>query len=90
MNLTITITDTQNKCLEYVANSVADWGENALTARAEIAQKEILDKLITHCNENNITIATSVDAQITQAYDLGVVKTAVQRASEALDRSAED
>lgn len=61
MNLTITITDTQNKCLEYVATSVADWSENALTARAETAQKEILDKLITHCNENNITIATGVD-----------------------------
>jgi hypothetical protein len=90
MDITITITDTQNKCLEYVASSVTEWGENALTARAEIAKKEILDKLVAHCDANNITLATGVDAQITQAYDLGVVKTAVQRASEALDRSAED
>jgi hypothetical protein len=82
MDITITITDTQNKCLEYVANSVTEWGENALTARAEIAQKEILDKLITHCNENNITIATGVDAQITQAFTLNVVKTASQRQTE--------
>ena len=90
MDITITITDTQKKCLDYVANSVTEWGENALTARAEIAQKEILDKLVAHCNANNITLATGVDAQITQAFTLNVVKTATQRASEALDRSAED
>lgn len=89
MDITITITDTQKKCLDYVTNSVTEWGENALTARAEIAQKEIIDKLISHCNANNITIATGVAAQITQAYNLGVVKTATQRASEAKDRSAE-
>ena len=29
-----------------------------------------------HCNKNSITIATGEDAQVTQAYDLGVVKKA--------------
>jgi hypothetical protein len=28
-----------------------------------------------HCNANGITIATGEDAQITQAFTLGVVKT---------------
>jgi len=29
-----------------------------------------------HCNDNNIAIATGIDAQITQAYAIGVAHTA--------------
>jgi len=90
MDITITITDTQKKCLEYEMSSITEWANNSLTARADISKQKILDKLIEHCNENNIAIATGLDAQITQAYDLDVVKTATERASEAQDRSAED
>lgn len=72
----VTVTDTQVKCLEYVAYSVQDWCDNAIHNRARIAQEEIIAKLVTHCNENSITIATGVDAQITQAYTLKVVDTA--------------
>jgi len=32
-----------------------------------------------HCNANGIAIATGVEAQVKQAYDLGVVKTVVQQ-----------
>jgi len=75
-NITVTITDTQNKCIEYSAYSVQEWCDNAIHERARIAQEEILSKLIAHCNANDIAIATGVDAQITQAYSLGVVDTA--------------
>ena len=78
----VTVTDTQMKCLEYMAYSVQDWCDNAVHNRARIAQDEIIAKLVTHCNENDITIATGVDAQITQAYTLGVVKTAKQPTDE--------
>ena len=84
-DITVSLSDTQNKCLEYVANSVQDWADNALTERARVAQEEIIAKLVAHCNANDVTIATGVDAQITQAYDLGVVDTAanVQAAFDA-------
>ena len=82
-NITVTITDTQNKCLEYSAYSVQDWCENSINERARIAQEEIISKLITHCNANNIAIATGADAQVTQAYSLGVVKTAKQITDES-------
>ena len=82
-NITVTITDTQNKCLEYSAYSVQDWCENSIHERARIAQEEIISKLITHCNANNIAIATGADAQVTQAYSLGVVKTAKQITDES-------
>lgn len=81
-NITVALTDTQNKCMEYAAADVQDWADNALHNRARIAQDEIIAKLVAHCNKNSISIATGVDAQVTQAYTLGVVKTAKQLADE--------
>lgn len=72
----ITVSDTQVKCLEYIAYSVQDWCDNAIHERARVAQEEIVAKLIAHCNEKGIAIATGVDAQITQAYTLKVIDTA--------------
>ena len=72
----VTVTDTQVKCLEYAAYSVQDWCDNAIHNRARIAQEEIIAKLVAHCNANSVAIATGVDAQVTQAYSLGVVDTA--------------
>lgn len=78
-NITVALTDTQNKCLEYAAASVQDWADNALHNRARIAQDEIIAALVAHCNANDVAIATGVDAQITQAFDLEVVQTAAAR-----------
>ena len=75
-NITVTVTDTQTKCLEYAAYSVQDWCDNAIHNRARIAQEDIIAKLVAHCNANSVAIATGVDAQVTQAYSLGVVDTA--------------
>jgi hypothetical protein len=75
-NVTVTVTDTQTKCLEYAAYSVQDWCDNAIHERARIAQEEIIAALVAHCNANGIAIATGVDAQVTQAYSLNVVATA--------------
>ena len=75
-NITVTLTDTQTKSLEYAAYSVQDWCDNAIHNRARIAQEEIIAKLVTHCNANSIAIAVGVDAQVTQAYSLKVVDTA--------------
>ena len=75
-DITVSLTDTENKCMEYAAASVQDWADNALTNRARIAKDEIISLLVAHCNANGITIATGEDAQVTQAFDLKVVKTA--------------
>tara|TARA_R110000851_G_scaffold314506_1_gene476592 strand:- start:43 stop:306 length:264 start_codon:yes stop_codon:yes gene_type:complete len=75
-NITVTITDTQTKSLEYAAYSVQDWCDNAIHNRARMAQEEIIAALVTHCNANSVALAVGVDAQVTQAYSLGVVDTA--------------
>jgi len=81
-NITVSLTDTENKSLEYATVSVQDWSDNALTNRARIAKDEIISLLVAHCNANDIAIATGEDAQVTQAYDLEVVKTAAVRNAE--------
>jgi hypothetical protein len=81
-DITVSLTDTENKCMEYAAASVQDWADNALTNRARIAKDEIIALLVAHCNANGVAIATGEDAQITQAYELEVVKTAAARNAE--------
>ncbi len=82
-DITVTLTDTENKCLEYAAPSPQDWADNAVTNRARNAKSEIISLLVSHCNANDIAIATGEDAQVTQAYDLEVVKTAAARDAES-------
>ena len=72
-DITVSITDTEQKALEYVMVDINAWTDNAVTNRARIAKDEIISLLVAHCNANSIAIATGEDAQITQAYDLGVV-----------------
>ncbi len=88
-DITVKLTDTQNKSMEYVAVSIQDWADNALHNRSRIAQEEIISALVSYCNENNIAIATGADAQVTQAFELGVVKTAKVRQEENLAAAAD-
>tara|TARA_R110002153_G_scaffold228200_1_gene381197 strand:+ start:468 stop:731 length:264 start_codon:yes stop_codon:yes gene_type:complete len=85
MDYTITITETQKKALEFIALDVDVWVTNATTARADTAIQEIINLLVAHCNENEIALAVGQDAQVAQAYSLGVVKTAAVRLAEAND-----
>ena len=88
--ITIEVTATELKGMEYCAFSPQEWADHAVTNRARIAIDEICGKLMTHCNENEIAMAVGKDAQVTQEYTLGVVDTAanvqaanVQAASDA-------
>ena len=89
VDITVKLTDTQNKCLEYAAASVQEWADNALHNRARIAQEEIIAALVAYCNANEVAMAVGVDAQVAQAYELGVVKTGAQRNAEAEAAAAE-
>ena len=71
---TVTLTDAEDKSLRYAEASAQDWIDNAVKNRARIAKEEIIAKLVAHCNANSIALAVGEDAQITQAFDLGVVQ----------------
>ena len=76
VDITVSLTDTEFKSLEYAAASVQDWSDNALKNRARIAKDEIIAALVAHCNANSVALAVGEDAQVAQAFDLGVVQTA--------------
>ena len=76
---TITLTDIEVKSLEYSVNGILGWIENAAKNRARIAKNEIIALNTQYCNANNIAIDVGEEAQVIQAYALGVVKTAKER-----------
>ena len=74
MDYTITLKDTEKKSMEFIALDVKEWISNAAKERARVAKEEIISINTQHCNANSIAIAVGEDAQVTQAYDLGVIK----------------
>ena len=85
MDYTITLTESEKKAMEYIANDVDEWITNAAQNRARVAKEEIVALLVAHCNENDIQLAVGIDAQIDQAYDLRVV----QKLSEIVEEELE-
>ncbi len=77
---TITLTDAQVKALETVVSDIPEWIEHQGKSRALKAQKQISQFLLAHCNEKNIAMAQGLDAQVEQAYALGVVEKASSEA----------
>lgn len=76
MDYTITLTTTEQKSLEYITPDVDDYITNFSTERARLAKLEIISLLVAHCNANDVALAVGEDAQILQAYELGVVSAA--------------
>ena len=76
MDYTITLTATEKKVMDTITTDIDDWITNAAQNRARIAKEEILTALILHCNANDVTLATGEEAQIDQAYTLGICEAA--------------
>lgn len=70
--ITLNLEDHEMKALESEFVDVDAFFQNFVNHRYQLREKWILDLLIAHCNENSITIATGVSAQIDQAHDLGL------------------
>ena len=81
--ITIELTDTQFKGLEYAALSPSDWAENAVTERCRIANDEIVDITVKHCLDNGIQVPATREAIVAYAFDNDIVKTAAVRNAEA-------
>jgi len=81
--ITIELTDTQYKGLEYAALSPEDWADNAVTNRARIANDEIVEITVKHCLDNGIQVPTTREEVVAYAFDNEIVKSAVIRNAEA-------
>jgi len=81
--ITIELTDTQFKGLEYAALSPTEWAENVVTERARIANDEIVQLTVQHCLDNGIQVPATREAIVAYAFDNDIVKTAAVRNAEA-------
>lgn len=73
MAITIEVTEEEQLALDYVTTDIKGHFTNALQSRAKQASEKIIAILISHCNENEIAIATGKVAQLKQAYELKLI-----------------
>lgn len=82
-NITITLTDTQYKGLEYAALDPQDWADNALTNRARIANEEIIQMYTTRALDEGVAIPATRELIVADAFTRGWAKSAAERNAEA-------
>ena len=81
-NYTVTLTDAEVKAADYAIADIQFWIQNCINVRVGKAQKQIVDILVQHCNANSIALATGVNAQVQQAYDLELIQTLTDASSD--------
>lgn len=77
-NITITLTDTQYKGLEYCAYSPEEWSENAITERARIAVDEIIKMYTNRALNEGVQIPATRELIVEDAFIRGWVQTAAE------------
>lgn len=75
MDITITLTNSEYKGLQYAAVSPQDWADNALKNRARKAIDEIVDITVKYCLDNGVAIPSTRDEIVTYAFENELVKT---------------
>jgi hypothetical protein len=89
VDITVTLTATENKGLEYVAASVQDWIDNAATNRARIAVDEIVSLYTTRALDEGVAIPATRELIVADAFTREWVKTAAQRTIDAAAEAPE-
>lgn len=87
--LTINLTETQTKALEYVAFDPQEWVTNFINDRSRVAVEEITHICIQKCLETNTQIPGSKDEMVSLAFEQGWVKTAAERQAEIDEQRAQ-
>jgi len=82
-NITITLTDTQYKGLQYAALDPQDWADNAVTNRARIANDEIISMYTNRALDEGVSIPATRELIVADAFTRGWAKTAAQVNAEA-------
>lgn len=82
-NITITLTDTQYKGLQYAASDPQDWVNNAVTDRARIANDEIISMYTNRALDEGVAIPATRELIVADAFTRGWAKTAAQVNAEA-------
>ena len=82
-NITIELTNTQLKGLEYAALSPQEWVENVTLERARVANDEIIQMYTNRALDEGVQIPATRELIVADAFTRGWVKTAAVRNAEA-------
>jgi len=77
-NITITLTDTEMKGLEYVSVSPESWVENVATNRARQANDEIVQMYTNRALDEGVQIPATRELIIADAFTRGWAQTAAE------------
>jgi len=73
---TVSLTEAENKAMQFAAASPQDWIDNVVHNRARIAIDEISSIYVDYRMNNNLSIAaTSKSEMVLAAFDEGIVVT---------------
>ena len=81
--LSVELTDTEMKAMEYVALSPVAWADNAVTNRARIAIDEIVSIYTQRALDEGVQIPSTRDEIVADSFARGWVKTVADRNAEA-------
>lgn len=81
--ISIELTDTQYKGLEYTAFSPEEWAENAVLNQVRIGNDKIVNLTVQYCLDNGVQVPATREEIVAYAFDNNIVKTAAVRDAEA-------
>ena len=81
--ITITLTDTELKGLQYCAVSPQEWAETVVTHRAKQANDEIVQMYTNRALDEGVAIPATRELIVADAFTRGWAKTAEQQNAEA-------
>ena len=82
-DITITLTDTELKGLQYCAVSPQEWAETVVTHRAKQANDEIIQMYTNRALDEGVAIPATRELIVADAFTRGWAKTAAQVQAEA-------
>ena len=90
-NITITLTDTQMKGLEYAALSPQEWAENAVLNIARKSNDKIVEVYTNRALDEGVQIPATRELIIADAFTRGWAQTAAEKkaAAEAAEEPAQ-
>ena len=77
-DITVTLTDTELKGLEYCALDPQEWADNALTNRARIANDEIIQMYTNRALDEGVAIPATRELIVADAFTKGWAQTAAE------------
>ena len=84
MSITINLTDTEIKALEYIAADPQDFIDNFAKNRARLAIGEIVQMYTQKALDEGVQIPSTRNEIVMDAYERGWIKTAAQRNEESI------